>query len=350
MNMPYAVATLRFNLQTFVLLSPEDHGPALFVDAETWQVVRTLDTPGGTMDMVQHFPDGPIYAVMNCFLGYKFQDAAIYTLQPHDIRRPSDLWHIARVVDLPFAHRLQPLSIQGREYLIAATLAEQKTSPQDWSTPGSVRLYDTSHWQEPTLLLSNLHRNHGLARISGGFEHSANSQDEIWVSAMEGLFASTIEASHSWNFTRLTERDISEYAYFDIDGDGARELITIEPFHGPALRVYRVEKTTEQETPRYSLTQVAEHALEYGHGLWAGKLMGTERIIVGNRAGHGNLLMFTPANRSQSGNNSIELHPTILAKGVKTAHVAVLPRTSNSATLIAANQGDSSFTKYELSF
>ena len=93
MNMPYAVATLRFNLQTFVLLSPEDHGPALLVDAETWQVVRTLDTPGGTMDMVQHFPDGPIYAVMNCFLGYKFQDAAIYTLQPQKPQKPSGLEH-----------------------------------------------------------------------------------------------------------------------------------------------------------------------------------------------------------------------------------------------------------------
>ncbi|MCF7947589.1 MAG: hypothetical protein K9M94_03215, partial [Spirochaetia bacterium] len=248
MNMPYAVAALQFNSHPYVLLSPEDHGPALLVDAESWQVANTLDTPGGTMDIVQHVPDGPVYSVMNCFLGYKFQDAAIYTLQPQDVRRPSAPWHINRVADLPFAHRLQPLAIHGREYLIAATLAEQKSSPQDWSRPGAVRLYDTSCWQEPALLLSNLHRNHGLARISGGFDHPGNSSDEIWVSAKEGLFASNIDTARSWNFTRLTDRDISEYAYIDIDGDGVRELITIEPFHGHTLCIYRVEKTTEQQT------------------------------------------------------------------------------------------------------
>ncbi len=73
-------------------------------------------------------------------------------------------------------------------------------------------------------------------------------------------------------------------ALVDLDGDGRDELVTIEPFHGNALRAYR-------RTPSGWRT-FWEAELEFGHGLLAGPFQGRPSLLVSSRAGAKELLLF----------------------------------------------------------
>ena len=107
----------------------------------------------------------------------------------------------------------------------------------------------------------------------------------VLVSGTEGLFAADLaRGGADWGFERVMQSEVSEVAVFDLDGDGVDELITIEPFNGSALRVYR------QEAGRWRTAW--EGALEFGHCLWAGPFGGAPSVMASSRAGSRDLLLF----------------------------------------------------------
>ena len=69
--------------------------------------------------------------------------------------------------------------------------------------------------------------------------------------------------------------EVSEVIFIDLDGDGSSEMITIKPFHGSTINVYK--KLQNQWELLFS------DSLAFGHGLNCGVFNNEAVIVVGNR-------------------------------------------------------------------
>lgn len=278
---PYALGTIVQNGERCVVGSTEDHGPIMLMRPPFREAAQMVEGPGGCMSLVADSKRlGDLYAIMECFVPYKFQAGGIY----HIRSGTGDVtWSAAKIINLAFVHRIDFLDRGGTRFLLAATLATDKTDPADWSSPGS--LYASrvpggsgERW-ELIPILEGIHRNHGLlvTRFMG--------RRSVLVSGTEGLFAADVETGNTeWVFRQVLGDPISEIAVFDVDGDGSDELITIEPFHGNYLRIYRQVSNGWQKA--------WESELEFGHCLLAGLFDRVPSILVSNRAGSRDLLLY----------------------------------------------------------
>jgi hypothetical protein len=104
-----------------------------------------------------------------------------------------------------------------------------------------------------------------------------NGIETLCISGMEGIFFLEQRPGEDWNLQPLFDREVSEMAFIDLDGDGLDELVTIEPFHGETLNVYK--NTGKKWELRIS------DSLSFGHGLSSGIRQKNPVIVVGNRSG-----------------------------------------------------------------
>jgi hypothetical protein len=273
---------------------------------------------------------GELYAVMGCFLGYKFQGGGIYWTRAMRDEESTAV----RVLDLPFAHRIGLVRRRAERYLLAANLAADKKDAADWTRPGGVYAAqldgnaDTPLQLQP--VLTGIHRNHGflLTELEGA--------PALLVGAAEGLIAVDMtSANKEWPSRVVLAQETSEMAVFDVDGDGADELITIEPFHGNTLRAYRKSGK--------SWSAFWEAELEYGHCVLAGMFGGRRSIIVSSRAGGKSLLLFQfdddhPAKPSR----------IVVDDGAGAANMLMLNRGGRDH-LFAANQSAGEIVMYTVS-
>ncbi len=280
LTMPYALGAVQVRGERCVIAATEDHGPVLISRPPYREATTMVPGPGGCMALIpEPGRPGEVLAVMGCFLGYKFRDGGVYRIRP----RLPDAWEATRVAALPFGHRIEVVERPSGRYLIAAALASDKESPEDWTRPGAVyagRLpAERDGAFELSPVLSGIHRNHGLvvAPLRG--------RRTVFVSGAEGLFALDLEEpGEGWDWSQLLRREISETALGDVDGDGAEELLTIEPFHGDSLNLY---KLASGEWRKAWSTE-----LSFGHCLWVGLLDGKPTVLVSNRSGGRELLLF----------------------------------------------------------
>ena len=82
----------------------------------------------------------------------------------------------------------------------------------------------------------------------------------------------------------MFDKEVSEFAFLDLDNDGEDELVTIEPFHGNSLNIY------DNKAGEWHLCY--QSILSFGHGLSAGFFNGIPSIVVGNRQGKQSLDLF----------------------------------------------------------
>jgi hypothetical protein len=276
---------------------------------------------------------GELYAIMGCFPGYNFREGAIYR-----IRREAGRWAAVRIIGLPFAHRIDFVSRGGRRFLVAASLATDKQDPSDWSQPGCLFVCPTSPQSETwtlTPVLEGIHRNHGLlvTRFHG--------RQSILASGTEGLFAADLEhPGASWSFTRVLEKEISEIAVADLDSDGEEELVTIEPFHGDTLRVYK-RTSGGWET-------AWEGEIAFGHGLLTGFIGGHPAVLVSNRAGSKELILFqfSPGCRSAA-HTLAQPARTVIDSGVGAANMLILPH-DGADLVFSTNQATGEIVIYSV--
>lgn len=275
MGMPYALGMLGPGPGAAVACGTEDHGPVVRMDPPYREARPLAAGPGGCMGVVVD-PGRPsdVYAIMGCFVGYRFQGGAIYRIRPRSDPE--------RVADLPFGHRIGFVERAGRRLLVAATLAADKKDAGDWSKPGAVYAAEPGGGPEGLRLepvLTGIHKNHGflVAELDG--------RRSLLIGGSEGLLAADLgEAGPRWSWRQVLPGETSEMALLDLDGDGRPELVTIEPFHGNALRGYR--RTASGWTAFW------EAELEFGHGLVAGTFQGRRSLLVSSRAGAKDLLLF----------------------------------------------------------
>ncbi|HUX20455.1 MAG TPA: hypothetical protein VMW69_04390, partial [Spirochaetia bacterium] len=198
-------------------------------------------------------------------------------------------WSARRGFDLPFGHRMETVSIGGRPYLITATIAAGKTNKDDWSRPGTVyaakipEQLDGIWEQQP--ILEGIVRNHGLHRAI------LDGRETLLVGGAKGLIALTVptQEGQSWERQTILPQEISEVYAADLDEDGQMELVTIEPFHGNQLSVYKHSGDRVDGTWH----RLFEADLSFGHGIWAGTLAGEPAVMAGSRSGDMDLSVFS---------------------------------------------------------
>jgi len=183
-------------------------------------------------------------------------------------------WNTEKAMDLPFAHRCEFVQEKDGPMLVAATVSKLKENPSDWSRPGEVHVISFAKelsvpW-ESLVIDSGITRNHGMAKASFGGE------ELLFVSGDKGIFSIGARPDQSWEVKPVFKKEVSEMTFIDLDGDGQEELVTIEPFHGTELNIYKQVQTGWEL--RYS------GSLSFGHGLSSGVFNGEPVIVAGNRS------------------------------------------------------------------
>jgi hypothetical protein len=165
-------------------------------------------------------------------------------------------------------------------HLFVATVSSYKENPADWSRPGELHHVvigepGSAEWTTD-LVFSGLTRNHGMTKSV------IKNMESICISGVEGIFAIQPGKNDKWEIKHLFDHEVSEFSFFDLDNDGEDELVTIEPFHGNSLNIYKNSKKNGWQSQYTS-------PLSFGHGLSTGKFHGQNVVVVGNRRDSGDL-------------------------------------------------------------
>ncbi len=272
------------NIESVYTANAFQIGSEFYVGAgsETKPEVFLYEISSGTSSLVTGCPGGvmsfiPVpgnsdffFSIMGLFPPFIGAEAGVFKHQ-----RSGANWTTTKALDLPFAHRCEIVSRNRKNYLFAASVSKHKENPLDWSKPGEmhlIRLEDDLNISFETEIIDNsLTRNHGMLRTN------INGLETICISGAEGIFYFEQQPGDKWVKKPLFEKEVSEFCFIDLDGDGQEELVTIEPFHGEALNVYK------QKGNNWDLKFT--DSLTFGHGLSCGFMNAEPIIIVGSRRG-----------------------------------------------------------------
>lgn len=228
---------------------------------------------GGTMSIVP-LPNKPneFLAVRDFYLGESPSRARIVWG-----KYENNKWNIQNLFHLPYIHRFDIYRVNHKNYFIGATIAEAKESKDDWRVPG--KIYTALLPDDLTLpielneLAGGLFRNHGYTR------HYEHGNVVGYFGCDNGLIKVIPPADNnsSWQTEIVIEGAISEVALVDIDNDGEDEIMTIEPFHGNSIKIYKKQAGIYQEIYRY------ENEITFAHALVGCKLRGKNTFLAGIR-------------------------------------------------------------------
>jgi hypothetical protein len=229
------------------------------------------DSPGGVMSFVPVPGNADLFvSIQGLFPPFIGVEAGLFM---H--RRLNGDWQTERALHLPFVHRCEILNRGVKNFLFAATVSTYKENPQDWSNPGELHLIELdltpgALWKS-RVMDKRITRNHGMTRTR------IRGNETLCISGKEGIFFLEQRTGDDWVLQPLFNREVSEMSFIDLDGDGQEELVTIEPFHGETLNIYK--NTGKKWELRIS------DSLSFGHGLSTGFVHQEPVIVVGNRSG-----------------------------------------------------------------
>ena len=284
----YSIAPLIYQGRRHILVAAEKHAPCCLFDEEGNLENTVWTEPGGVMSMVQvPGSDGIFLATHKFYSPNDSKEAKIVLALP----KADGSWRIKTLADLPHVHRFEIIACNGTNYLIACTLKSGHEYQDDWSKPGKVYAGvlpdDLSSFHEGnqlqlTVIKEGLLKNHGFCKIQGG------KGDACIISCEDGVYRFTPPSfpEKDWEIEQLTKDAGSDAVLVDLDEDGEQELVTISPFHGNTVFIYK--KTDEGYKRVYSYDQA-----EFAHAIWGGEFLGKPSVIIGHRKGSRNLLLFT---------------------------------------------------------
>lgn len=287
LNKCYSVAPLKIDGQDRILVAAEKQDPCLLFDTDGSELETVWEGPGGVMSMVQ-VPggNGSFLATHKFYSPNDSKEAKIVIAQPGE-----DGWTVRTLVDLPFVHRFDILKGKDRNWLLACTLKSGHEFKEDWSSPGKVWAAelpaDLSGFNEDNQLqimpiAEELLRNHGYSRIACG------DHDECLVGSENGVFRfAPPDQDDSWNLEKLIDSPTSDMLLVDLDEDGKDELITLSPFHGDQISIWKDLGNGFEKIWDYG------EKTEFLHAITAGKINGKPTAFIGNRKGKRNLYALT---------------------------------------------------------
>jgi hypothetical protein len=334
----YAVAKMEIDKKLYLLAATEDEGSCLLFSPPQWQASVVWSDPGGAMNIIPTpRKEGAFYAIQKFFPVFKSEKACVVFAQSNEAIE--EKWKITNLIDIPFVHRIEIAEVAGSQYLIASTLCGGKDFQDDWSKPGNVYAAkipdkENEQWNIETIY-EGITKNHGL------YKCILDDDFVILTSGSEGLIKITIPQSESglWRSECLINHEISDVAISDLDNDGYPEIITIEPFHGNQLVVYKKNQNRWE--------RIAEKEINFGHVVWAGRIMGTNSIIVGSRGGRKELEILQLVNENNRFNKKNAFKSITIDDGVGAAQITVFTQ-NNRDYILSANHGANEVALYEL--
>jgi hypothetical protein len=186
-------------------------------------------------------------------------------------------WEIKDLLSLPYVHRFDIYHVGDVDYLICATIARNKQNKEDWSEPGQIYVGVIPENIEEGVKLEQIadgcYRNHGYCRghydgtVCGYF---TSDQGILRVLPPHG-------EQEEWSVEKIMEGQIGEIALCDIDQDGEEEIMTIEPFHGNTIHIYKQKNHAWERVYTYPTE------IDFAHTLVGGTLCGVNSFIGGVR-------------------------------------------------------------------
>mgnify|MGYP002534275283 FL=1 len=281
----YCVAPLRYKDKPHFLVASEKESSCLLFDEHGNEVDEIWKGPGGTMSAVQvPGTDGAFLATHRFYSPNNSKEASIVLCRPVD-----GGWKVTTVADLPYVHRFDILQRGGVTYLIACCIKSNYEYKDDWRFPGMTYacelpddlLSKPEDYRLPLVLLKdNMLKNHGYSRdIHNGVQTGI-------VTCDTGVFRFTppAERGGEWTIETLITDAASDAVMVDFDGDGEKELLTLSPFHGDTLRIYK--KSGSGYAPVFEYAK----KIEFAHAICGCTICGRNMAIIGYRKGERELL------------------------------------------------------------
>lgn len=320
----YAAGSLEVDGRLYAVLASEAiDGPCYAYTGDDFNEKEVIwENAGGTMSLLQ-IPgtNGEFIAVQRFFPGFKSEDAKLVWGK----RDALGGWIVKDLAPLPFIHRFDLFSVGDDVYILAATLCGSKKEREDWSDPGKVYAGRLPSAPEAGVdfvpILENLYKNHGYCR--GNY----HSREAGFVTCEGGVYViqPPLEKGGKWETRLLLDCPVSDAALCDLDGDGADELVTIEPFHGDHFLVRK--KIGEHYETVYSHNK----GVLFAHAVAGCTLRGKPSVVCGMRRGDGDIFIL------RRGGAGEEWCCTVVVEhGAGTSNVAVVNQPDRDI-IISAN-------------
>jgi hypothetical protein len=307
----YSLAPLTYQGKRHMLVAAEKINQCRMYDLKGNLEDVIWEEPGGTMSMVQvPGSDGQFLATHKFYSPNDSKEAKIILASPTE-----DGWKIRTMAELPFVHRFDIISKNGINYVIACTLKSRHEYKEDWRSPGKVYVcrlpenlesVDEEHPLEMQPVKEGMLKNHGYCKaVVDGIESS-------FVASDEGVFRFTPpeEADGAWNIETILEEAASDMAFADFDGDGEMEMLTISPFHGEKICIFK------KKSGKYEKIYTYEKDAEFAHAIWGGEINGKQGVLIGHRKAERDLMFFTCTDPEK-----LTFQPQILDHNVGPANV-----------------------------
>lgn len=288
LNLPmaYAVSFLNAGKDELLVCASEGLGGCFTYPRDGVSPINTVwENAGGCMSISQVAADGTFLAVQNFFKGFNAKEACLTKSVP-DGRGG---WETSLFLDFPYLHRFETIDVEDQKFIILSKLCAKKEFKEDWSKPGTVYLGKINRSLEPPVeleqLIPSLTKNHGFYR------GRRLGRDILLISGEEGLFEVEIpKRKHlPWKVVKLLDREISDAAVVDIDGDGVEELVTIEGFHGDHIAVNKLQDGAWTEVYRYPAP--------FAHVVWGGMILGRQSLLLAYRNDNGALMLLRKSDK-----------------------------------------------------
>lgn len=284
----YSIAPLHYKGKDHILVAAEKQDPCLLLSLDGQREDVVWEGPGGTMSMVQvPGTDGQFLATHKFYSPNDSKEAKIVVVTPDGQGK----WEVKTLAELPFVHRFDIIRGKETRYIIACTIKSDHHYKDDWTSPGKVYAaelpedlsgYSQEHQLKFHVIRDGLTKNHGYCRLEG------EKTDIALVSSQEGVFQfiPPEKKGGEWKVLQLIQEPASDAVMADFDGDGAKELLTISPFHGDSVFIYKKQGDIFKKV--YTYPQPAE----FSHAIFAGEICGMQAAVIGHRKGERNLILF----------------------------------------------------------
>jgi len=330
----YSVAHVKTPTGLAIFAGSEERESIVLIERLHSPVVRPIGEHIGGVMQIMPWPGCKLklVAIAGFYPPFQAEGTRIVALFPRDHEKDKQPWACQTMAEVPFAHRIGFVTSGQWTWLVVSTVATAKDNPEDWSKPGAVWVLTIASPYETRggairKVLDGIHKNHGLQVRDG---------KEVYVSGKEGLFrlVPPSDGLGEWKHWCLIDREISDFCFGDIDGDGREEVVTIEPFHGDHIVVYKC--LDGQWIP------IDDQPAHFGHVVWCGNWNTKPTVVVGNRGGTAELAVM----RFDTSSGRLKTM-AIIEEGVGPAQISVFNE-GTSYYLVAANNGADEVSLYRV--
>lgn len=318
----YAIMRLQALDRDFIIVASEENQPCYAYDLDNhFKKTTVWSTVGGTMTLVPLPGSLNFLATQKFYPGFNSRHCRIVKETFNGTG-----WDQTVIGEFPYIHRfdLIPQPKSGAYWYVGCSIANSKKFTDDWSDPGKVWVgtYDDEQAKLTNLraLPIRITKNHGYHRMAG----------YSLITGAEGIFRLDYPSQTSdWHLQQLAQKETSDIAAADINGDGQLEYLAIEGFHGSHLRMYDAN---------FNSVATSKFATPFGHAIWGGEIAGRDYFLFGWRAGKQGLELI----------KDLQLDATLIGEHLGPSNVTVFAK-NKQQYLLSANREANEVAVYQIS-